>query len=503
MEFFGYELKKQGKQVEKPDKLSPSPFAPTDIDGSIDASVTQGHSFDFDASWKNTGELINTYRSMAMNADCASAIDEIVNDAIVFDVDESPVELVLDDVEVSDAIKTKLTDEFKTVLGLFDFNEVGDDIFKEWYVDGRIFYHIVLSKTSQEKNGIAELRRIDPRHIKKVRNIIKEKGPGGIELVKGVEEYYIYSDPKTKLSGQGKAIKIPKEAIIYVSSGIKSLNGKDVLSHLHPAVKPFNQLVALEDSVVVYRISRAPERRVFYVDVGKLPKTRAEQYMRSLIANHKNKMVYDVKTGAVKDAKNVVSMMEDIWLPRREGSRGTEVETLPGGQNLGEMDDVLYFLKKLFTAMKIPKTRLDSENSVFNSGRSNEITRDEIKFSKFIDKVRKRFSRVFRQALKTQLILKNIITTDDWEKINEQLRFRFNTDSQFAELKEMEILTGRMEILGTLDEYVGKYFSQAWVQKNVLSQTEEEIKEIDKEIKDEIAAKKYPKPGFEEEGGGF
>ena len=481
MEFLGFEIKPIKKKNEN---LSPSFVPPTDLDGAVEISERNSFGYNFDASYKNIKEQIELYRSMAINAECSDAIEEIINDAIVFDSDKTPVELVWDDnSKISDKIKKKILEEFQIILKLYDFNNIGDDIFRRWYVDGRIFYHIIINK-GKEKDGIAELRYIDPRYIRKIRKVKKEKGKNGVEIVKGIEEYYIYNDPDSSYTTTNSAIKIPKEAIIYCSSGLKSPDDKEVISYLQSAIKPFNSLVSLEDSLVIYRIARAPERRVFYVDTGNLPKTKAEQYMKSIINKHKNKMVYDARTGTVKDNRHILSMLEDIWLPRREGSRGTEVDTLPGAQSLGDMEEVLYFVKKLYRALRIPTSRMDNE-SVFNLGRSAEITRAEIKFSKFIDKLRKKFSRIFRQALRTQLILKNIITENDWEEINEGIQFRYNTDSHFAELKENEILQGRLELLGVVDEYVGRYFSIEQVQKEILKRTDEEIKKINKEIEQE------------------
>jgi len=490
MEFFG-SIEIGSKK--KDEKLSPSFVPPTDTDGAVEVAITNTIGFDFDASYKNTKEQIELYRKAAANSDVDDALDEIINDAIVFDAEETPVDIMFsDDADVSASIKKKISEEFKEVLRLLNFNEIGDDLFRKWYVDGRIFYHVIIDKKAQ-KDGVAELRYIDPRFIKKVRDVKKEKGPGGVEIVKSVEEYFVYNDPGSKHYVKKEAVKIPKEAVLYVPSGLMDSEGKEVISYLDAAIKPLNQLVALEDSLVIYRISRAPERRVFYIDTGNLPKTKAEQYMKSIINKHKNKMVYDATTGTVKDNRHIMSMLEDIWLPRREGNRGTEVSTLPGATSLGDMDDVLYFVKKLYKALRIPASRIDTE-AVFNMGVSAEISRNEIKFSKFIDKLRKKFSRLFRQALKTQLLLKNIITEDDWLDINEAIQFRFNSDSHFTELKENEILRGRLELLATIDQYVGRYYSIEDVHKQVLKRNDDEIKEVNDRIEQEKADGKI-KPG--------
>ena len=483
---FGNTDKKQKKAA-----LRPSFVPPSDSETTIDVvSQTNRFGVEFDKSATNTKQQIDTYRGMAGNSDIISAIDEIVNAAIVNDPDKAPVELVTDKVEgVSDNIKTKMADEFKSVVSLFNFNDAADDIFRQWYIDGRLYYHIVLDE-KRPANGIEELRQIDPRKIKKVREILKEKSASGIDIVTGVKEYYVFEDDD--LHSSNKALEIPTEAIICATSGLKSADGKEIISYLEPAIKPFNQLVALEDSLVIYRIARAPERRVFYVDVGNLPPTRADQYMRKTINAHKNKTIYDSVTGSIKDNKHIMSMMEDIWLPRVSGNRSTEVSTLPGGQGLGEMDDVLYFMKKLYKAMRIPAGRLDTENSMLQTGIASEITRDEVKFAKFIDKIRKKFSRLFKHALRTQLILKNVITAEDWEKISNHLQFKFNSDSAFTEIKEAEIIGRRLDLLQTADQFAGKYLSIETIRKNILNQSEDDYKEEDKRMAAEKKSGLYP-----------
>jgi len=467
---------------------------PSDYGNSVNVvteSNRYGNSFLDDASTSNTKKLIETYRTMASNSDVVGAIDEIVNAAVVTDDNTTPVEVVLDDVDLTKNIKDKISEEFGTILSLLHFNDDGDDQFRKWYIDGRTYYHIIVNKTNKSgKDGIDELREIDPWKIKKIREVTKEKNSSGVEIITGITEYYLYEDDS--LLKTDNALKIDKDSIVCVTSGLKDIKGKEIVSFLHPAIKPFNQLVALEDSVVIYRVARAPERRIFYVDTGNLPPARADQYMRKMINAHQNKMIYDSQTGTLKENKHILSMMEDLWIPRREGSTGTSVDTLPGGQNLGEMDDVLYFLKKMYKALRIPSTRLDTENSVFQTGMATEISRDELKFSSYVNKLRKKFSQVFKQTLKTQLILKKVITPEDWEKtISEKIRFRFNNDSQFVEAKNNEIMSRRLDLLNTVDQFVGKYFSIETVRKEVLNQSEEDFKQEDEKMKAEKEAGLY------------
>ena len=427
---------------------------------------------------KNENDLIRRYREVSQYADCDSAIEDIVNEAIVAEEDKPAVEINLDDVKLSDSIKTKITDEFNNILRLFEFDKKGHDIFRSWYIDGRTYYQILVDEKNI-KQGIIELRAIDPRKIRKIKNVQKEKNDKGVEIIKDIQEYYLYNDKGiTEATIQG--VRLPCDSVIYTSSGLVDANTGMVLGYLHKAIKLVNQLKMMEDALVIYRISRAPERRIFYVDVGNLPKIKAEQYVNDLMNKFRNKVVYDATTGETRDDRKHLSMMEDFWMPRREGGKGTEITTLPGGQTLGQIEDIEFFQQKLFQALNVPMSRLKGESG-FNLGRSSEITRDEIKFNKFVQRIRKKFAAMFLDALRVQLILKGIITDEDWKDIGSNIRFDFMRDNYFAELKENEILQGRLATLQQIDQFVGKYYSIEWVRKNVLQQTDEDIKEIDKQ----------------------
>lgn len=488
---FGFTISIAQKPT-KDDKKKKSFVAQTENDGAVvfeNGTASIHYTGDFEVTWKNDADLINQYRKASFHAELESAIDDIVNEAIAFEPENPPVEIFLDNIDnISDSIKEKIRTEFDTILRLLNFNEEGDEIFRRWYIDGKQYYHILIDE-SHPKEGIQDIRYIDPRWIKKIREINKKIDDNGVEIIDSVNEYYVYYPKDKKHIGTTQKLKIDPMQIVYTHSGLFEPDKNVVLSYLHQALKPFNQLKAIEDSVVIYRITRAPERRVFYVDVGNLPKTTAEKYLNDIINKYKNKIVYDINTGSVKDSVAQRTMLEDIWLPRREGSRGTEVSLLEGGQNLGELDDVIYFRKKLYKSLHIPMSRLEQESG-FSLGRSSEITRDEVKFSKFVEKLRKKFVRLFYKLLKVQLVLKNIITLDDWVLIKENLMFTFNRDSYFVELKELEILGDRIEMLGNLDDYTGKYFSVEWVKKNILQQSEEDIaveqKQMDKEEEDGI-----------------
>jgi hypothetical protein len=427
---------------------------------------------------KSENDLIRRYREVAQYADCDSAIEDIINEAIVAEEDKSPVDLNLDGLKVSSGMKTKIIDEFKRVLTLLNFDEKGHDLFRSWYVDGRVYFHILVDE-SNPKNGIVELRPIDPRKIRKIKNITKEKNDRGVEIVKNIDEYYLYNDKgitETTVTG----VKLPLDSVVYVSSGVVDANTGMALGYLHKAIKLVNQLKMMEDALVIYRISRAPERRIFYVDVGNLPKIKAEQYVNDLMNKFRNKIVYDASTGEVRDDRKHMSMMEDFWMPRREGGKGTEITTLPGGQTLGQIEDIEFFQQKLLQALNVPIGRLKGESG-FSLGRASEITRDEIKFNKFVQRIRKKFSGLFLDTLRVQLILKGIINPEDWDDVKNSIRFKFQRDNYFAELKENEILQGRLNTLQSIDPYVGKYYSAEWVKKNVLQMTDEEIIEIDKQ----------------------
>ena len=479
-EFFGFEIKRKSEEPIRPS------FVPnTDEDGT--GVITTGGHFgaylDLDGDKaKNEVDLILKYRDIASQPECDAAIEDIINESIVGDNDEAPVNLILDQLEISDKIKESVKNEFETILRLLNFNAYAHDIFRKWYVDGRLPYHIIIDDKSP-KNGIKELRYIDPTKLRKVKEIEEEQDPKtGAKIIKKQEEYFLFQDTKMNSAGQG--LKIHPDAICYATSGMLDPQRKRILSYLHKAIKPVNQLRMMEDSLVIYRISRAPERRIFYIDVGNLPKGKAEEYLKGIMSQYRNKLVYDAKTGDIKDDRKHMSMLEDFFLPRREGGRGTEISTLPGGENLGQIDDIIYFQKKLYKSLNVPVNRLEQEQQ-FTLGRSTEITRDEIKFKKFIDRLRKRFSETFNQLLRTQLILKGIITANDWNEWKSYIAYDYIEDNYFSELKESEMMRERFEMLGTVDEYAGKYVSIEWIAKNVLKMDEDSIKEMEDQIKAE------------------
>ena len=458
---------------------------PAHDDGAVEVAAggVYGTYVDLEGTTKSEADLVSRYRTMAMQPECDSAIEDIVNEAIVID-DSLPVDIILDDLEYSDTIKTKIRQEFYNVLKLLDFNANGYDIFKQWYVDGRLYYHIMIND-AKPREGIAELRKIDPRKIKKIRENITTVDPRTkVPIESGYNEYYIYYSKGIGTAGTQSGIKVAKDSICHVTSGVIDPNNQFILGYLHKAIKPLNQLRMLEDATVIYRLSRAPERRIFYIDVGNLPPAKAEQYLANMMAKYKNRLVYDATTGEVRDDRKFMTMLEDFWLPRREGGRGTQIETLPGGTNLGEMDDVDYFRRKLYKALNVPVTRLETENT-FNLGRGGEITRDELKFSKFIKRLRNRFTQIFDELLEIQLVLKGVINRKDWQKIRESISFQFSHDNYYSELKESEILRERLNLANEIEGFVGKYYSLAWIRKNVLHMSEEDIEEMDKEIKAE------------------
>lgn len=478
MDVFGFEIKRK----KTPSQTVGSVVAPSADDGSTivnSAAAYYGLVVDLEGIVKNENDLIRRYRESAQYADCDAAIEDIVNEAVVAEADKPAVSLVLDDLKVSGSIKKKITDEFDQVLKLFKFNDRGHDIFRQWYIDGRLFYHIVIDEKNI-KNGIAELRFIDPRKIRRIKNVKKEKTASGVEVIKEIEEYYLYNDKGiTENTTQG--VKLSVDSVILCTSGLIDANTNMVLSYLHKAIKPVNQLKMMEDALVIYRISRAPERRIFYIDVGNLPKARAEQYVNDMMVKFRNKVVYDATTGEVKDNRQHLSLMEDFWMPRREGGKGTEITTLAGGQNLGQIEDIQYFQNKLYQALNVPVSRLQPQQN-FSLGRTNEITREEVKFNKFIERLRKKFSNLFKDALRVQLITKGIIRPDEWDELSYFIRFDYQRDNHFAEMKQSEIILNRMNALQNIDPFVGKYYSTLWVRKNVLMQTEEEIDEMDEEM---------------------
>lgn len=488
MQLFGFEIK---KKVEEPQPVS---FAPKQTDDG--AMVVQGGGVygtyvDLDGSIRTETELVTRYREMAQHPEVETAIDDIVNEAIVGDPEKEPVEINLDDLEQPDRIKNLIADEFKKVLELLEFNEYSYDVFRKWYIDGRLYYHVIIDNENP-RDGIKELRYIDPKNIRKIREQKKKKTENGVPVVQDGAEYYIYSEkgfvksPGTT-STQSQGIRIAKDSIVNVMSGMVNPNGDLVLSYLHKAIKPLNQLRSLEDSLVIYRISRAPERRIFYIDVGNLPKMKAEQYVRDMMVRFKNKVVYNSDTGEIRDDRKFMTMLEDFWLPRREGGKGTEITTLPGGQNLSQIDDIVYFQKKLYKSLNVPIGRLEPE-TVYSLGRATEISRDEVKFSKFVERLRTRFSQIFTKILQRQLVLKGIVTMEEWPEFARAIRYDYSVDNYFAELKETEILRDRVSMLRDIDDYVGKYYSNEWVRKHVLHQTDEEMKEINQQVEAETAA---------------
>jgi len=494
-ELFGYEIKRK-KEATKAQSF----VAPSDEEGTLDIAGGAGFFSQYvnlDKAAKHDWDLIRKYRTTAESPECDLAIEDIINESITADETDCSVKLDLDQTDLSKSIKTKVNDEFAEILRLLEWKNKGHDIFKRWYIDGRIYYHKMVDE-KQSRKGIAEIRYIDPKFIKKVRLVEKDKAnqnqrTEGLELIKRVQEFFIYNEAGvypglTGISGPGvknsQGLKVSPDSIAYVTSGIFNPTTKQVYGFLHKAIKPVNQLRMMEDALVIYRISRAPERRIFYIDVGNLPKPKAEAYLKDVMSRYRNKVVYDGSTGEVKDDRNQMSMLEDFWLPRREGGRGTEITTLPGGQNLGEMADVEYFKEKLYRSLNIPQSRLMSDSG-FNMGRSAEITRDEIKFTKFIQRIRKRFTGLFQDLLKTQLILKGIMTPEDWDVVKEKIIYNFNDDNHFFELKDAELLKERVEQLTAVSEYVGTYFSVEWIRKNVLKQSPEEIEEIDNQIANE------------------
>ena len=457
-----------------------------------------GTAIDLDGSYKDEQDLIRRYREMSIHPECDRAIDDVVNEAIAGELDDTPVDIELSNLQVSNNIKKKIREEFDNVLRLLDFDKKAYDIFRRWYIDGKLYYHKVID-TKNPRKGITELRYIDPRKIRKVIELERPKDktfidPRSMEsnLAPKSAEYYIYN-PKGLRAAETAGIKVAPDAIAFCHSGLKDMNKNVIMSHLHKAIKALNQLRMIEDSLVIYRLSRAPERRIFYIDVGNLPKQKAEQYLREVMSRYRNKLVYNADTGEIRDDRKFMSMLEDFWLPRREGGRGTEITTLPGGQNLGELEDVKYFQKKLYRALNVPESRLESE-STFNLGRAAEITRDEIKFQKFVTRLRKKFSELFHDLLKTQLILKGVISIEEWDEMSEHIQYDFIADNYFAELKEKEIMTERLNLLATMDPFAGKYFSLDYLRRQILKQTDAEITEIDKQIEKEIADGKLMDP---------
>ena len=501
---FGFSIgKKDAKETASAEDILKKPvsFVPPDYDDGatpIEVGGYFGAYVDFDGSVKSDIELIYKYREMALHPEVESAIADICNESIVYNDTLDAVKIDVSAVKQNKSIKDKIEDEFHEVMNLMEFTRRGYELFRKWYVDSRIYYHIIVDEKNKKK-GIIELRPIDPTKIRKVRKIKKKpvtdgSAPKGINLVSDIEEFYIYSEQdQASASMTLDGLKINPDAICFVHSGLFDARRKKIVGYLHKAIKSLNQLRMIEDAVLIYRLARAPERRIFYVDVGNLPKQKAEEYVRGLMQRYRNKLMYDPTTGEINDTRKHLSMLEDFWMPRREGGKGTEVSTLQGGQNLGEMEDVKYFQKKLFQSLNVPTTRLE-ESTGFNIGRASEISRDEVKFFKFVERLRMKFSEVFLNLLRIQLVLKGIIREDEWKEIEPKIAFKFNKDSHFSELKESEVLKDRLQTARDAEDFVGKYYSRDFVRRHILKQTAEDIEEIDNAIKKETAEGKIVAP---------
>ena len=485
LKLFGFEIRRANKTVDK--ELLPSIVPPTDEDGAGYVTAAGAHYGtyvnigDDDKKSKDDFQLIRQYRQVATHPEVDAAVEDIVNEAITMSDDEKSLELVLDNVDAPDNIKKQMREEFDTVYNMLDFNNMGHDIFKRWYTDGRMYHHLVVDEKNP-KLGIQEIRNIDAAKIRKVKEIKKRKDTAtGATIIEKVNEFFLYQD---KPGSTNQGVKLSNDSVSYVTSGLLDEERRKVVSHLHKALKPINQLRMMEDSLVIYRLARAPERRIFYIDVGNLPRGKAEEYMKNIMAKYRNKLVYDADSGAIRDDRKHMSMLEDFWLPRREGGRGTEISTLPGGENLGQIDDIIYFQKRLYRSLNVPINRLEQE-AQFSLGRSTEINRDELKFQKFIDRLRARFSMLFYGILKKQLLLKNIITEEDWENWKSNIIIEYARDNHFTELKDAEILRERIQTLEQIQQYVGEYYSKEWVMKNVLMFSDDEIENLQKQIDDE------------------
>ena len=493
IKLFGFTLgSKDVVQAEKPEQASFAlPTAAID-DGAV--TVTQnayyGTYVDLEGSVRNEIELITRYREMSNHPELDMAIDEIVNEAISHDEAGKVCDIVMDNLKQPESIKKKINEEFQNILKMLNFSNLADDLFKRWYIDGRLFYHVVVNDKNP-KEGIQELRYIDPRKIRKVREIKKDRDPKtGASIIVSTAEYYVYNDKgqttQTFTSNVGQGIRIAPDSIINVNSGLMDAKNTFVISFLHKAIKPLNQLRMIEDAIVIYRISRAPERRIFYIDVGNLPRGKAEQYLRDVMVKYRNKMVYDANTGELRDERKHMSMLEDFWLPRREGGKGTEITTLPAGQNLGELEDVKYFQKKLLQCLNVPYSRLEESGGGFaGMGRSQEVTRDELKFAKFVTRLRNKFTQLFDHALRTQLVLKGICTSEEWEDFKEDIYYDFQKDNNFTEMRASELLQNRLQMLQLVDPYIGRYFSNHYIKNKILMMTDEEIEEMDKQLNEE------------------
>ena len=494
MDILGFEITRKKNELRQGEDLQGKSFVPPSSEDGVAVLEQQsgyvaggavGAYIDMEGVIKSEVDLIRKYREIALIPECDSAIEDIVNECITSDIEDTVVDIDLSKTKLSESIKKKVHEEFQTILTTMKFNQNSHELFRKWYIDGRVYFHKVVDP-QRPKKGIIDIRFIDPTKIKKIRNVEKEKDKRtGLEVIKSVEEFYAFNEKGIESnSNTSQAVKIAPEAISYTTSGLLDQSRNIILGYLHKAIKTANQLSMMEDALVIYRISRAPERRIFYIDVGNLPKVKAEQYLNEVMTRYKNKLVYNAQTGELKDDRKHMSMLEDFWLPRREGGRGTQIETLPGGQNLSEIEDIEYFKKKLYRALNVPVSRMESENG-FNMGKASEITRDELKFNNFSNRLQSKFARCFTDILKTQLVLKEIMSGDEFDKIKDILTYNFSTDNHFTELKNTEVLRERIDTLNQMSEYVGQYYSHEYIRKYILMQTEEEIKMIDQQIKDE------------------
>ena len=480
-ELFGFQITRK-KQEQDPKQNFTTPQA-DDGTTTVAAGGYFGSYLDMEGTAKNEADLVRRYREISLHPECDQAIEDICNEAIVSSEEKDSVRVILEDLPYGPEVKKKIDEEFLNVLKLMNFSTKGFEIFKRWYVDGRIYYQKLIDRENP-KNGITELRYIDPRKIKKVREIKKVRSTVDLAIQNDYEEYFMFNEKGVAGATSGQGVRIAADTIAFCSSGLVDQNKNMILSYLHKAIKPVNQLRMIEDAVVIYRIARAPERRIFKIDVGNLPKQKAEQYLRDVMARYRNKLVYDANTGEIRDDRNYMNMLEDYWLPTREGGRGTDITTLPGGQNLGEMADIEYFQRKLYRSLNVPVSRLEPASG-FSLGRSTEITRDELKFTKFVQRLRKKFTELFNDFLKTQLILKGIIAEEDWNGIKNDIVLDFVRDNHFTELKNAELLREKLQTLDQISNYVGEYFSKEWVQKNVLQFSDEDIEKINKEMSGE------------------
>jgi len=500
IKLFGFTLGKKDQAKEQPTEQASFALPNEAMDDgavTVQNNAYYGTYVDLEGSVRNELELITRYREMSNHPELDAAIDDIVNEAITHDLDGKSVDINVDNLKQPETIKKRIMEEFNNIKHMLNYGNLADDLFKRWYIDGRLYFHIVVNDKTP-KEGIKELRYIDPRKIRKVREIKKDRDPKtGAMIIKSIGEYYVYNDKgtttQTYTANMNSGLRIATDSIIYCSSGMMDARNTFVISYLHKAIKPLNNLRMIEDAIVIYRISRAPERRIFYIDVGNLPKGKAEQYLRDVMIKYRNKMVYDASTGELRDDRKHKSMLEDFWLPRREGGKGTEITTLPAGQNLGELEDVKYFQKKLLQSLNVPISRLEpQQGGMIGLGRVSEVTRDEVKFNKFIIRLRNKFAQVFDHALRVQLSLKGIMSIDEWDVAREDIYYDFKKDNNFSEMREAELLRERLNLLGTVDPYIGRYYSTEWVKKNVLQLSDEEIMKMDKEMKKEGAILQQP-----------